>query len=69
MKRKCTICERRPGDKPFNRFGERDPNPDTPLGALDLCESCNTANVCPECLLMRECCEAKGELAVDDPGH
>lgn len=58
----CVICEREEGHKATNRFGERDLNPDAPLGAMETCSFCGTLSVCPECVHERECCENLDEI-------
>lgn len=62
-KPRCSVCGRRPGheDKARNRFGEPDPNPETPLGELATCDMCGLLDVCPECSHELECCELKSE--------
>ena len=53
---RCLVCERLEGHKALNRFGERDLNPDCPLGQMEQCTECLLQSVCPECLHERECC-------------
>jgi len=52
----CEVCDRRAGYAPFNRFGEPDLCPDTPLGEVALCPECGRYS-CPDCQHERECCE------------
>jgi hypothetical protein len=59
----CSICDREEGHKATNRFGWRDINPDTPLGAMATCSFCGTLSVCPDCVCERDCCEAKDAIA------
>lgn len=60
---KCMVCGRPSGHKATNRFGERDVNPDTPLGPLRGCAFCGTAKVCPDCWHELDCCELAEEKA------
>lgn len=53
---RCASCCRQPGPAPFNRYGEPDGHPDTPLGPLGECERCG-AWLCPDCIDSGECCE------------
>lgn len=54
---RCSICGREEGHKAMNRAGERDLNPDTPLGPMETCSFCGTLSVCPDCVHERDCCD------------
>lgn len=56
----CAVCDRAPGHMETDRFGDRDANPNTPLGSLEHCSECGLV-VCPDCLQERECCEQADE--------
>ena len=63
---RCQICKRRPGTKKIDRFGNPDPNPQTPLGPLQQCESCGLW-VCPDCWHEADCCFRDEAEHEDDP--
>jgi len=53
--RRCQVCGRKPGARKLDRFGDPDPNPQTPLGSLQKCRSCGLW-ACPDCWHEVECC-------------
>lgn len=65
---KCSVCDREKGHKATDRFGYPDPNPDTPLGAMQTCTFCGTLSVCPDCWHERDCCEEREKLLAGKGG-
>ena len=63
---RCQICDRKPGTRKKDRFGNPDPNPQTPLGRLNKCPSCGLW-ACPDCLLEVDCCFREEAEHEDDP--
>ena len=63
---RCQICDRKPGTKKLDRFGNPDPNPLTPLGPLQRCRSCGLW-VCPDCWHEVDCCFRDEAEHEDDP--
>ena len=63
---RCEVCGRSPGPCRIDRFGEADPNPDTPLAPLLKCSACGLW-VCADCWHECECCLRDAGSHEDDP--
>ena len=63
---RCQVCGRKPGAKKWDRFGDPDPNPQTPLGSLQRCRTCGLW-ACPDCWHEVECCFRGEDEHEDDP--
>ena len=63
---RCQACGRKPGARRLGRFGDLDPNPQTPLGPLQKCRSCGLW-ACPDCWHEVDCCFRDEAEHEDDP--
>ena len=63
---RCQVCGQKPGARKLDRFGDPDPNPQTPLGSLQKCRSCGLW-ACPDCWHEVECCFRDEAEHEDDP--